>query len=249
MTCAHAITTRSEESRPLALAAITGRAYSVRSGSGRAAQARAFRAAVTSGGSAAAVTAVTAATFGPAGSSGASVTAFTAGHGSHSGHSGPGHSGTTGTACAVRSGHVDSDAAEGGAGEGGSNGRGGSCCQCPGRSQLRSRKRAFRERVAPAWRAMEARADGSATQRGNTCNGGHGRHGANHGQRRDHCPWSRRSRRRSRRHPWLSRRLSQRSLWRRAASGPGFRCCVGSRGSGFHHPISRPRGRELNPLP
>ncbi len=59
-----------------------------------------------------------------------------------------------------RSDHVDCDAAEGRTAEGGSHGRGGS--SLPGRSQ----PRAFLERAALAWQAVEARAAGPVTQRG-----------------------------------------------------------------------------------
>ncbi len=80
VTSAHAFTTRSVASRPLALAAIAAQAYSAWSGPGRAGP----------GGSAAAVTVVTVVTAGPASSSGASVMASTASHGGHGGHSWPG---------------------------------------------------------------------------------------------------------------------------------------------------------------
>ncbi len=101
------------------------------------------------------------------------------------------------------------------------------------RLQLRSRKRAFRERAMSVSRAEEARAVGQGTARETTCHGGqgsavpvtssagvtapgcrghvtgHGFHGPIHS---DQC----------------------RSRRRRAASGPGFRGGVGCRGSGFH---------------
>ncbi len=113
------------------------------------------------------------------------------------------------------------------------------------RSQLRSRKRAFRERAAQARRSVEARAADQATQRGATCHCCHYR--ACHGRRRGHGPWSRWSRRRHL--PRLARCLSQRSRRRIAASWPGFRGGVSRRGSGFHHPISRPRSRKYTPHP
>jgi hypothetical protein len=86
---------------------------------------------------------------------------------------------------------VHSDRAEGGAAEGGSNGRD---CSCrPGRSQLRSRKRAFRERAAQARRAVEAQLSGErpasavtagtepVTAGAGVTAPGHGGHGAGHG--------------------------------------------------------------------
>jgi hypothetical protein len=90
-------------------------------------------------------------------------------------------------------------------GHGGHGGHGG-----PGRPQRRIGHGEHGER---RWsqRAQWARAAGPATQRGATCHGGHGRRGAGHGRCRGHGPRSRRSRRGSRRHLWLSRRRSQRS--------------------------------------
>jgi hypothetical protein len=106
------------------------------------------------------------------------------------GAAGPGgRSGTAAAACAAVSGQVDSrlsDAAEGRGAEGGSSSRGGWCRA--ERARLRTRERAFRERATAAWRAVEARAAGPATQRGTTCHCGHGRHGAGHGRRRVTAP-------------------------------------------------------------
>jgi hypothetical protein len=105
------------------------------------------------------------------------VEARAAGPATRSGAAGPGcRSGTAAAACAAVSDHVDSDAAEGRGAEGGSSGLG-DWCRAE-RAQLRTRERAFRERATAAWRAVEARAAGPATQRGTTCHGGHGRRGA-----------------------------------------------------------------------
>jgi hypothetical protein len=81
---------------------------------------------------------------------------------------------------------VDSDAAEGRGAEGDSSGRGDWCRT--ERAQLRTRERAFRERATPAWREVEARAAGPATQRGTICHCSHGRSGACHGRRRVTAP-------------------------------------------------------------
>ena len=127
------------------------------------------------------------------------------------------HQSRTDTACAARSGRLDS--------ESGSNGRG---CSCrPGRLQLRSRVRVFCARAAPALWAVDGLQRRSRLARCRPVTAGTGSR-----------PWSRRSRRpagHGSRHPPHSR----------AASGTGFRGGVGRRGSGFQHPISRPRGRTL----
>ena len=122
------------------------------------------------------------------------------------------------TVSTARSVHLDS--------EGGSNGR--SCSCRPGRLQLRSRVRVFCARAAPALWAVDGLQRRSRLARCRPVTAGTGSR-----------PWSRRSRRpagHGSRHPPHSR----------AASGTGFRGGVGRRGSGFQHPISRPRGRTLN---
>ncbi len=70
-----------------------------------------------------------------------------------------------------------------------------------------------------------------------TCHGGHGRRGAGHGRRRGHGPWSRRSRRRSRRHPRLSCRKFTAPVT--AITESGQRARFPRRG--------RPAGQQLSP--